>query len=86
MINIASWLEIFSGRLEANFPGRIWFMGLQGSYARYEALRRAVKIGACNTYHACVHNFLHYDKGFDDLSGKLFAWIGRKILESKSVR
>ena len=37
MINIASWLEIFSGRLEANFPGRIWFMGLQGSYARGEA-------------------------------------------------
>ena len=59
MINIASWLEIFSGRLEANFPGRIWFMGLQGSYARDEALRRAVKIGACNIYHACVHNFLH---------------------------
>ena len=137
MINIASWLEIFSGRLEANFPGRIWFMGLQGSYARGEALRRAVKIGACNVYHACVHNFLHerdtqilkglyksaafvlqaeyfrdtgqyvrshrelsglvsqeeleilcpdYDRGFDDLSGKLFAWTGRKILESKSVR
>ena len=92
MINIASWLEIFSGRLEANFPGRIWFMGLQESYARGElmnwetsdlfqfcydtvpirgnldevlalvsdnAVRRAVKIGACNIYHACIHNFHH---------------------------
>ena len=24
-----------------------------------DAVRRAVKIGACNIYHACVHNFLH---------------------------
>ena len=24
-----------------------------------DAVNRAVKIGACNIYHACVHNFLH---------------------------
>lgn len=138
MIDIAAWLETFSGRLELAFPGRIWFMGLQGSYARGEAkessdidivvifdkltmkdlaeyramldglperekicgfvsgrdelmnwetsdlfqfcrdtipikgsleevlalvddeaVKRAVKVGACNVYHACVHNFLH---------------------------
>ena len=147
MINIDSWLKIFSGRLEAEFSGRIWFIGLQGSYARgeaketsdidivvifdrlsvndltayrkmlddipergkicgfvsgrdeimnwepsdllqfcydtipvkgsledllalvdVEAVKRAVKIGACNIYHACVHNFLH-EKSPDILKG-----------------
>lgn len=138
MININSWLKIFQEHLYANFPGRIYFFGLQGSYARGEAkdtsdidvvvifdtltiedirryrdmldelperdkicgfvsgrdellkwdtadlfqfchdtlpikgtldelvamiddnaVRRAVHTGACNIYHACVHNFLH---------------------------
>ena len=138
MIDIQSWLEIFSGRLEERFHDRVWFAGLQGSYARGEAketsdidvvvildtlsiddlksyremldgiperekicgfvsgrdellnweasdlfqfyndtvpiigsleeilalidrnaVKRAVKIGACNIYHACVHNFVH---------------------------
>ena len=147
MIDIELWLKIFSGRLEAEFSGRIWFMGLQGSYARGEAketsdidivvifdslsmndltayrkmlddipergkicgfvsgrdeimnwepsdllqfcydtipvkgsledllalvdgeaVKRAVKIGACNIYHACVHNFLH-EKSPDILKG-----------------
>ncbi|MBQ7169733.1 MAG: nucleotidyltransferase domain-containing protein [Synergistaceae bacterium] len=142
MIDIHSWLEIFSGRLEERFHGRVWFSGLQGSYARGEAketsdidvvvildtlsfgdlksyhemldglperekvcgfvsgrdellnwetsdllqfcydtvpitgsldeilalvdraaVKRAVKIGACNIYHACVHNFLHERDG-----------------------
>lgn len=142
MIDINSWLEIFLGRLEAKFCGRIWFAGLQGSYARgeakdtsdidivvildtlsmddlksyremlddipergkvcgfvsgrdeiknwemsdllqfcydtipiigsldelfplisHDAVKRAVKIGACNIYHACVHNYLHERDG-----------------------
>ena len=138
MTDIHSWLEVFAGHLEERFRGRIWFAGLQGSYARGEAketsdidvvvifdtlsmedlesyremldgiperekicgfvsgreeilswdtsdllhfcydtvpitgsleelfsmvdrdsVKRAVKSGACNIYHACVHNFLH---------------------------
>lgn len=138
MIDIDSWLKLFTERAEQNFPGRLYFLGLQGSYARGEAkdtsdidivvifdrltpddlqkyrlmldtlperekicgflsgrdeilswepsdlfqfcydtvpiignldelfalidtasVKRAVKIGACNIYHACVHNFLH---------------------------
>lgn len=138
MIDIESWLKIFQEHLYANFPGRIYFFGLQGSYARGEAketsdidvvvifdrltiedirryrdildelperdkicgfvsgrdellkwdtadlfqfshdtlpikgtldelvaliddeaVKRAVHTGACNIYHACVHNFLH---------------------------
>ena len=37
MIDIDAWLEEFCGRLDENFSGRIWFLGLQGSYARGEA-------------------------------------------------
>ena len=182
MIDIDAWLEEFCGRLDENFPGRVWFLGLQGSYARGEAkdssdidivvifdrltmndlqryremldglperekicgfvsgrdelmhwetsdlfqfcrdtlpirgslaevlalvsdesVKRAVLSGACNVYHACVHNFLHERDadilaglvsqeereilrpdsglGFDELSGKLFAWAGRRLTE-----
>ncbi len=211
MIDIDAWLETFCGRLDEKFSGRIWFLGLQGSYARGEAkdssdidivvifdrltiqdlaayremldglperekicgfvsgrdelmhwetselfqfcrdtlpirgslaevlalvsdeaVKRAVLSGACNVYHACVHNFLHErdadilsglyksaafviqaeyfmntgryvkrhgelvrlvsqeeqeilrpDSGlsFDELSGKLFAWAGRRLTE-----
>ena len=138
MIVIDEWLKNFSEKAEQNFPGRIYFLGLQGSYARGEAkdtsdidvvvifdeftpddlqkyrqmldtlperekicgfvagrdeilnwetsdlfqfchdtipvkgsleglfalidtasVKRAVKTGACNIYHACVHNYLH---------------------------
>ena len=24
-----------------------------------QAVKRAIKIGACNIFHACVHNFVH---------------------------
>lgn len=37
MIDIKSWLKIFQEHLYANFPDRIYFFGLQGSYARGEA-------------------------------------------------
>lgn len=33
-----------------------------------EAVRRAVKLGACNIYHGCVHNMLH-EKNADILAG-----------------
>ena len=138
MIDIKAWIGIFTDKVEAAFPNRVWFIGLQGSYGRGEATsesdidvvvilnelditdlgryrdmldtlpyreqvcgfvsgrtellswepsdlfqfyhdttpikgsldallgkiekddaRRAVRIGACNLYHALVHNFLH---------------------------
>ena len=33
-----------------------------------DAVNRAIKIGACNIYHGCVHNMLH-EKGEDILKG-----------------
>ena len=138
MIDITPWMHTFLQRLNETFAGRVWFVGLQGSYSRGEArdtsdidivvildelsavdiqayrdmldtmshrelicgflsgkkellnwepsdlfqfchdttpikgsldevmavidesaVNRAIKIGACNVYHGCVHNMLH---------------------------
>ena len=138
MINISTWLKNFTETLDKTFGDRVFFIGLQGSYARgeatessdidvvvildelppsdirayseildglenrelicgflsgkeeilswepsdlfqfyhdtkpikgtldaliplldAEAVKRAVKIGACNVYHGCVHNMVH---------------------------
>ena len=138
MFDISVWMQDFVRALENTFAGRVWFVGLQGSYGRGEATEnsdidvvvvldelttadiqtygkmldtlsqrelicgflagreelldwepfdlfqfyhdttpvkgsldallpllgakavdRAIKIGACNIYHGCVHNMLH---------------------------
>lgn len=142
MINISTWLKNFTETLDKTFGNRIFFVGLQGSYARgeatessdidvvvildeltpsdiraysemldglecrelicgflsgkdeliswepsdlfqfyhdtkairgnldaliplldAEAVKRGVKIGACNVYHGCVHNMVHEKDG-----------------------
>lgn len=149
MIDIKSWMSIFTEKVEQTFTGRVWFIGLQGSYGRGEAtdtsdidvvvildelrindlkiyrdmldtmphrelicgfisgkaellnweasdlfqfyydtasvkgsldplleridklsVKRAIRIGACNIYHACVHNFVHEKS--DDILRSLF--------------
>ena len=37
MLDLESWRERFSQALRKTFGGRVWFVGLQGSYARGEA-------------------------------------------------
>ena len=37
MIDIQAWLQSYLQALNEHFPNRIWFVGLQGSYARGEA-------------------------------------------------
>ena len=147
MIDISTWIEKFVQALNNTFADRVWFVGLQGSYARgeanensdidvvvildelsvtdihtynsmldtlpyrelicgfisgrcelsnwepsdlfqfyndtkpikgniddllpllnSEAIDRAIKIGACNIYHGCVHNLL-YEKSNEILRG-----------------
>ena len=147
MIDITVWTQSFLQALNETFTNRVWFVGLQGSYARGEAtetsdidiviildelsamdiqiynamldtlshrelicgfisgkteimnwepsdlfqfchdtipikgsldevitvvdesaVNRAIKIGACNIYHGCVHNMLH-EKSEDLLRG-----------------
>lgn len=149
MVEITSWIEEFIKALNITFKNRVWFAGLQGSYARGEAteksdidvvvildelsatdiqtynsmlnslshrelicgflsgksellnwepsdlfqfyhdtkpiigsldellllidedaVKRAIKIGACNIYHGCVHNIL-FDK-CDDILKSLY--------------
>ncbi len=147
MLDITAWTDLFLQRLDSIFGGRVWFVGLQGSYGRNEAkassdidmvvildeltaddikvynrfldtlphrelicgflsgkkellnwepadlfqfyydttpikgsldellrvldetaIRRAVRTGACNIYHGCVHNML-YEKSEEILQG-----------------
>ena len=147
MIDISAWMQNFLQALNETFRDRVWFVGLQGSFARGEAtetsdidvvvildelsamdiqtyndmldtlphrelicgflsgkkeimnwepsdlfqfcqdttpikgsldevmavidvsaVNRAIKIGACNIFHGCVHNMLH-DKSEDVLRG-----------------
>ena len=147
MVDMTIWMPMFLQALEKNFPGRVWFVGLQGSYSREEAtqtsdidvvvilnelsardiqsygamldrlphrelicgflsgkkellcwdaadlfqfyhdtkpirgsldallariddeaVKRAIKMGACNIYHGCVHNLLH-EKSEEILKG-----------------
>ena len=147
MINIDAWMKSYLQILNETFGNRVWFVGLQGSYGRGEAIEtsdidvvaildelsttdiqsyhamldtlphrelicgflsgkeeimnwepsdlfqfchdttpikgsldevmavidessmnRAIKIGACNVYHGCVHNMLH-EKSEDILRG-----------------
>lgn len=37
MIEIKTWIAEFTNKLERTFLGRVWFIGLQGSYGRDEA-------------------------------------------------
>ena len=37
MLDINAWMEDFQRALAQTFPGRLWFVGLQGSRARGEA-------------------------------------------------
>ena len=37
MIEIQSYMSLFCAALERTFADRVWFVGLQGSYARGEA-------------------------------------------------
>ncbi len=147
MIDITAWMNDFLQKLNHKFKNRVWFIGLQGSYARGEAtetsdidivvildelsaadiqtynamldtlsnrelicgflsgkddimnwepsdlfqfchdtipikgsldevlavvdenaVNRAIKIGACNIFHGCVHNMIH-EKSEDILRG-----------------
>ncbi len=147
MIDMTAWMSHFLQEVNKTFDNRVWFVGLQGSYARGEAtetsdidvvvildelsasdiqaygaaldrlphrelicgflsgkkeilnwepadlfqfcydttpiqgsldellavidesaVNRAIKIGACNIYHGCVHNMLH-EKSEDILRG-----------------
>ena len=166
MIDITSWLGEFLHKLNITFSDRVWFVGMQGSYARGEAtqnsdidmvvildelsaadiknynamldtlpnrelvcgfvsgknellnwepsdlfqfyydtkpikgsldallplldkiaVQRAIKIGACNIYHGCVHNMLH-EKSVDILKSlyKSASFVMQAIIYQQTGR
>ena len=164
MIDITAWMQNFLQTLNDTFANRVWFVGLQGSYGRGEAVetsdidvvvildvlsasdiqkynamletlpsrelicgflsgkdellswepsdlfqfyydttpikgsldelltvidetavKRAIRIGACNIYHGCVHNMLH-EKSDEILRGlyKSASFVVQAIVFSES--
>ena len=174
MVDITTWMNDFLQNLNHTFENRVWFVGLQGSFARGEAtetsdidvvvildelsamdiqtynkmldtlphrelicgflsgkddimnwepsdlfqfcydttpikgsldevmavvdenvINRAIKIGACNIFHGCVHNMLH-EKSEDVLRGLyksasfvvqaiVFKWTGNYIKHQEKL-
>ena len=51
MIDITAWMNDFLQRLNHKFGNRVWFVGLQGSYGRGEAI--------VTRKQSPVHDFCH---------------------------
>ena len=72
MIEIGSWMENFVQALERTFGKRIWFVGLQGSYARREATENSdidvvvildtLNAGDLQLYNAMLAELPHREK------------------------
>ena len=41
MIDIEAWIKEFTNKAEETFSDRVWFIGLQGSYARGDATEKS---------------------------------------------
>ena len=80
MIDITSWVQIFLQKLKETFAGRVWFVGLQGSYGRGEATETSdidivvildeLSAGDIQTYHDMLNTMTHRDLICGFLSGK----------------
>ena len=80
MIDITSWVQIFLQKLKETFAGRVWFVGLQGSYGRGEATETSdidivvildeLSAGDIQTYHDMLDTMTHRDLICGFLSGK----------------
>lgn len=86
MIAIGSWMDEFLKALDNTFGQRVWFVGLQGSYARGEATESsdidmvvildALSADDISRYHAMLNTLAHRELVCGFLSGKreLFNW------------
>ena len=80
MVNIKCWMEAFLSALNATFKDRIWFVGLQGSYARGEATATSdidvvvildeFSLADVKTYHAVLDTLPHRELICGFISGK----------------
>ncbi len=86
MIDIHSYMSLFCAALERTFANRVWFVGLQGSYARGEATAQsdidvvvildALDAADLQTYRAMLDTLPHRELICGFVSGKdeLFGW------------
>ena len=92
MIDIKLWIDEFLKKLKEHFAELIWFVGLQGSYARGEAkdtsdidmvvILNEVTPDDIKTYNTMLDSLPHRDLACGFLSGKseLFAWEPSDLL------
>ena len=86
MIDISSWMNIFLEALKNNFGERVWFVGLQGSYGRGEAIKTSdidvvvildeLSTSDIKNYHAMLERLPHRELICGFVSGKdeLLGW------------
>lgn len=70
MVDIESWMKIYSERLHETFDDRIWFIGLQGSYARGEATETSDIDAVCILDNVTVSDVTAYGKVLDTLPSR----------------
>lgn len=80
MIDISTWMERFLKALNDSFGNRVWFVGLQGSYAREEATEASdidvvvildeLSVSDIQIYHSILDTLQHGQQICGFLSGK----------------
>lgn len=93
MIHITAWIEHFLEKLDNTFGSRVWFAGLQGSYARGEATDTSdidvvvildeLSPPDIQAYHAMLDTLPHRELICGFLSGKseIFNWEPSDLLQ-----
>ncbi len=80
MIDIKTWIEVFLKALNQTFENRVWFVGLQGSFARGEATETSdvdmvvildeLSTSDIQVYNAMLDTLPHRELIYNFLSGK----------------
>ena len=93
MIDISAWMDSFLQALQATFGERVWFVGLQGSYARGEATDKSdidpvvildtLTSADIQTYGAMLDSLHHRELVCGFLSGKteLMNWDAADLFQ-----
>lgn len=93
MIDIERWIKGFTERVNAVFESRVWFLGLQGSYARGEATDKSdidvvvildrVRIGDLQRYSGMLDGMPDRELVCGFISGKdeLMNWTASELFQ-----
>ena len=70
MVDVEAWMNKYSERLHKAFGDRVWFIGLQGSYARGEATETSDIDAVCILDSVTVSDIIAYGKVLDSLPSR----------------